>query len=269
MGADANSHPPTSVGVSPPRSLGRQSEHLEELDGSVLSDLTGTGERIDIVGRPRTHTDLDHRGLYLWASERVSGRILDVACGTGHGSELLGGRAQIEIAGLDNNSQAVARAAARVPDGDFRVAVVPPIPFPDASFDVVVTFETVEHLKDDAQFMKEIRRVLRPGGRMLLSTPNKEITSPTGPPTNPWHIREYRLADLLTIVEGAGFQDVEVFCQSGQLDGVVHRIALKLVARFPILCRPGRWWDRLAHGAGEVERWDGRSRPTIWVLACR
>src|SRR5271169_1692250 len=106
-----------------------------------MDGLTAGGERVDIVGRPRTHTELDHRGLYLWASGRVHGDVLDVACGTGHGSELLARHAT--VTGLDSSQQAIGRAAART-TGDFRLATVPPIPFPNDTFNAVVTFETIE-----------------------------------------------------------------------------------------------------------------------------
>jgi SAM-dependent methyltransferase len=141
---------------------------------------------------------------------------------------------------------------------------------PDASFDAVVSFETVEHISDDRAFLTEVRRVLRPGGLLLLSTPNKDVTSPDGPPANPFHVREYLIHDLTRLVTGSGFQEVEVFGQGQVGRRVVNRLALRVVARFPRLCRPGRWWDALAHGRAEVQSpLAGPPPPTFWVIRCR
>jgi hypothetical protein len=114
-----------------------------------------------------------------------------------------------------------------------------------------------------------MRRLLKPGGQLLLSTPNKAVTSPEGPPSNPWHAREYLLPDLLALIRDAAFESIDVFCQGAERTGLSHKLALKVVTTFPQLCQPERWWDRLAHGNGHVRKWDGESVPTIWVLSCR
>ncbi len=230
--------------------------------------LTDGGERVDVGDRPTTHTELDHLCRYQWAASRVRGRrVLDVACGTGYGSELMARHA--DVVGIDNEPSAVEAARARVPSGSFLALSVPPIPQPEHSFDAVVTFETIEHIEDDGGFIREIARLLRSDGCLLLSTPNKAVTSPDGPPSNPWHVREYFLQDLLTLLWSEGFTSVDIYCQGIPRRGRLAAIALRAVATFPVLCKPGRWWDVLAHGTGEVEPWDGASTPLIWVLACR
>jgi SAM-dependent methyltransferase len=229
--------------------------------------LAGGGERIDVHGRPHTHTEQDHLRRYQWALPQITGRVLDVACGTGYGSELMSARA--EVVGIDNEPLAVEAARSRVRGGSFKVANVPPIPEPDHSFDAVVAFETIEHIDDDLEFVREIRRLLKPSGLLLLSTPNKAVTSPNGPPANRWHVREYLLPDLISTIHRADFLAIDVFCQGASGGGLTHTVAHKLVARFPALCRPDRWWDRLAHGNGEVEPWSGGSVPMFWVLSCR
>jgi SAM-dependent methyltransferase len=75
----------------------------------------------------------------------------------------------------------------------------------DNSFDFAVTFQVIEHIKDDIAFVNEIYRVLKPGGMLLLSTPNR----PMSLTRNPWHIREYTAAELSAVV-GKKFQKVEV-----------------------------------------------------------
>ena len=78
------------------------------------------------------------------------------------------------------------------PDVEFRQAVVPPLEFPEASFDCVISFQVIEHIRDDRQFVREIHRVLRPGGRFIVTTPN----APMSLTRNPWHVREYTADEL-------------------------------------------------------------------------
>ncbi len=230
-----------------------------------IAGVTDTGERLDLATGRDSHVKLRHLERYRWAMPLVSGRVLDVACGTGGGSAMLAARA--EVVGLDVDAGAVELARSRDSAVDFRLGAVPPIPCESSEFDTVVSFETIEHLEADREFVAEIHRVLKPGGELLLSTPNKEVSSPDGPPPNPWHVREYRLADLRKLL--TDFDEVEVWMQDPRAEGIAERGARRLIARFPRLCRPGSWWDRLGHGDGTVARWDGRRVPKNWVLRAR
>jgi SAM-dependent methyltransferase len=169
-------------------------------------------ERVDVARRiPRTKEECEHLARYLWAADLVQGDVLDIACGTGYGSRLL---AQVaSVSGVDRAEEAVARARTRV-EGAFLVANVPPIPFADDYFDFVVSFETVEHIPEDGGFVREIRRVLRPGGCLLISTPNSDVSTVDGTPLNEWHIREYTLGSLKDLIEDAGLEVSDVYAQS-------------------------------------------------------
>jgi ubiquinone/menaquinone biosynthesis C-methylase UbiE len=225
-------------------------------------------ERIDVPERVQNHTQEEHRARYAWAAERLSGRVLDVACGTGHGSRVLAGRCT--VAGIDQDKGAVEQASGRVPGGEFIVASVPPIPFGDAAFDAITSFETIEHLDDDVGFMAELRRVLRPGGHLLVSTPNRAVTSPNDAvPKNRYHVREYLLPEFVALARDAGFEQVDVYYQRQAARRVPEYVASAVIARVPSLCRPGRWWDRMAHGTGDVVHWtQDIPSPLFWVLDC-
>jgi SAM-dependent methyltransferase len=226
-------------------------------------------ERIDVGETVHDHNEEEHRARYVWAAALVTGRILDVACGTGHGSALLAARG--EVVGVDRDDVAVARARARVPDGDFELANIPPLPFGDDRFDAAVSFETLEHIRDDRGFAAELRRVVRNGGLVLISSPNRAATSPnTSPPPNPYHVREYLLPDFVELMHAAGFPEVEVWHQRRERQWMTEHLAAAVLARFPRLCVTGTWWDRLGHGTGDVERWAPEIKwPSLWVLACR
>jgi ubiquinone/menaquinone biosynthesis C-methylase UbiE len=223
--------------------------------------MEDNAERVDVRGRPRDHVQLAHRCRYLWALPRIQGDILDVACGTGHGAELLARRGR--VAGVDRSPEAISVARARLPEGDFTIADVPPIPYNGGTFQAVVCFETIEHLADDRGFLDEIRRVMKPGGALLLSTPNRSTYSPGG--TNPWHEREYLLGELTTLLGEAGFRPVGIYCQGEQTAGFVHKTAFRLVSRLPTLCQV----TPLSYYAGKVLLWDRRSEPSIWILEAR
>jgi SAM-dependent methyltransferase len=226
-------------------------------------------EREDVTGRANTHTEAEHLARYLWAATKVSGRVLDIACGAGYGSRILAGAGQ--VTGLDRDARAVATAQIRVVEGRFITAEVPPIPFDDAAFEWAVCFETVEHIADDIALISELRRVVAPEGHLLISTPNRAVTSPNqARPSNPFHVREYLLPELLSLLRASGFDDLRVFYQRKERRRVPEYVASAVIARVPLLCRPGRWWDRLGHGSSQVEPWTTDvTHPLLWVIECR
>jgi ubiquinone/menaquinone biosynthesis C-methylase UbiE len=140
----------------------------------------------------------EHWHRYHFAATLVAGRaVLDVACGTGYGSALLARQAR-RVMGADISNETIEHARAiyaAVTNLEFRQADCAALPFPDASFDAVVSFETIEHIEAQATFLDEVRRVLRPEGLLVLSSPNKLEYSDRRGFANPFHLRElYREA---------------------------------------------------------------------------
>lgn len=137
---------------------------------------------------------------YVEAAKLISGNVLEIGTGSGYGIELLSSKADKFLTIDKFESTVGAEASKTIENVDFRQMNVPPLTgLDDNQFDFVVSFQVIEHIKKDTAFVKEIHRVLKPGGKFIHTTPNKKMSLSR----NPWHIREYtvnELADLLTAV---------------------------------------------------------------------
>jgi len=134
----------------------------------------------------------EHVHRYVFARELVGGlKVLDAACGEGYGTALLATAAS-SATGVDLSEAAVEHARARYPSDRTRFLVSDclELPFDDDEFDCVVSFETLEHLDDHQGLMKEFRRVLKPSGFLLLSSPDKAVYSDQQQNRNEFHVRE-------------------------------------------------------------------------------
>jgi SAM-dependent methyltransferase len=128
---------------------------------------------------------------------------LDIACGEGYGSNLLASAA-LEVTGVDIDGPSIARAEKkyRLDNLAFRQGSADRIPLGDAAVDLVVSFETLEHVSFHEQMLNEIRRVLRPGGVLLMSTPDKRVYSDLRNYRNPFHVRELYAAEFESLIRG-------------------------------------------------------------------
>lgn len=145
----------------------------------------------------------EHAARYFFALSYVEdGSVLDIACGTGYGMLILKKSAK-SVTGVDVDADAAKEA---VIECDDRASVLlgdgTRLPFVDESFDAVTSFETLEHLHRRSEFLAELRRVLRPHGSLVLSTPNSNYTKPVnGKPSNPFHVFEYSPSELRAELE--------------------------------------------------------------------
>ena len=199
--------PPSSSSASEP---GLPTE-LEFPAGSEAMDWTG--ERF--VSRLGGEIRLEHHHRYLAAAPLCAGRdVLDIASGEGFGSALLSCVAE-SVVGVDRDPEAVSFAARNYRAGTgtlrFEVGDCAAIPLPDDSVDVVVSFETIEHIDDHTRFLGEVRRVLRPGGLLLCSTPDRDVYR-SGEEPNEFHQRELNEAEFGALLRGA-FGRVEMLGQ--------------------------------------------------------
>ena len=176
---------------------------------------------------------------YHYAAGLVSGDVLEIGIGMGYGIDVIAPSAT-SYTTIDKSCA----YDASLPDNTrFQQMEVPPIGFADESFDYVISFQVIEHIKRDIDFVKEVSRVLRKGGKFIVSTPN----APMSLTRNPWHIREYteqQLRDLLS----ADFSSIEAYGVNGN-DKIMqyyeqNRRSVERIMRFDILAlqhRLPRW----------------------------
>ena len=172
---------------------------------------------------------------YVEAAKRVCGDILEIGTGTGYGIDIIAPRCRRFVTMDKTRSEELAAMPENV---EFVQATVPPLPFADESFDYVVSFQVIEHIKRDKEFVREVHRVLKKGGKFIVSTPNR----PMSLTRNPWHVREYTAEQLGALL--STFTEVEALGVAGN-ERVwsyyeKNRESVRRIMRFDILRM--QWW---------------------------
>lgn len=167
---------------------------------------------------------------YHKASEIVSGRVLEIGTGMGYGVRIVAPHTE-EFITIDKSE---AYAEPLPENARFLQMAAPPIRFEDESFDYVISFQVIEHIKQDKEFVKEVWRVLKKGGRFIVSTPN----APMSLTRNPWHVREYTGEELQALL-GSEFSEVEMYGVNGNEKIMEYydknRKGVESITRFDIL----------------------------------
>ena len=165
--------------------------------------LKFTGERV-VEGNTPQRIWLDHTARYEFATNYVKDKkVLDIACGTGFGSKILQEKGAKCVFGVDHSKEAVGFASKKyVRNGlKFIIGDIIEIAFPDNFFDVIVSFETIEHVKQHEKALSELQRALKPNGLLIISSPNRKLTSPgksiSDSPDNVFHVVEYLCGEFV------------------------------------------------------------------------
>lgn len=170
------------------------------------------GERLHL-GQDQKHSfALEHLQRYQFAARFVSQKVvLDLGCGEGYGAKMLKEAGAKKVIGIDVDREVIGQANKNYSSTkvSFQTGDAQKLTFKDKSFDLVVSLELIEHLPDYRRYLKEVRRVLKPGGVFVLSTPNKDNYRGL---TSPFHTREFNLEELQKILTGL-FSEVEIFGQ--------------------------------------------------------
>lgn len=217
MGADAGEY----LAAWLPNQTGCAIRVIELLEG-IQRSMEFTGERY--VPTEQGRIRLEHYHRYATVLHLVSGKtVLDVACGEGYGSALMSDVAST-VTGVDISPDAVQHASDTYADKRnlvYRQGSATALQFPDASFDVVISFETIEHLAEQAEMLAEIRRVLREDGVLIISSPNRPVYSEESGEHNEFHVKELDFYEFDALLK-AQFPVTEYYGQRIMMGSVIQ-----------------------------------------------
>ena len=219
----------------------------DDLIYKIMNPYKNVVERI-IPGAVPLDVYLWHIGRYVFASEFISSDslVLDIACGVGYGSYLLAKKRAKKVIGVDISKDAINYAKARYLNNsnniEFLVGDATNMPINSSETDVLVSFETIEHIKNPDAFLMECKRVLKDHGTLILSTPNKYISIKKDV-ENPYHVNELFIEEIIGKLTSLGFEIMSIYGQrpiNSLSDGInikntnkrFMRVITKLIPRF-------------------------------------
>lgn len=178
---------------------------------STGQTLPLTGERT-VPGVPaENYWFRRHEAAYRFAAQHVRGRtVVEVGCGEGYGTAHLA-TAAAHIVGIDYDAGTIEHASRTYPHVAFLRANLAALPVRSQTVDMLVTLQVIEHVWNHAEFIAECFRVLRPGGLLLVTTPNRLTFSPgLEQPVNPFHTREFTAGELVGLLAAGGLRSERV-----------------------------------------------------------
>lgn len=217
-------------------------------------------ERVTSAGRVPPWIRHEHLARYQFVAERASEKVVvDCASGDGTCAQIVGERAR-EVLGFDLSEEAVASARRGTTSSNLRFAVASAtaLSLPDDFADLYVSLETIEHLPDPETFLHEAVRVLKPDGKLICSTPDRDVCNPGNSidsrPWNRFHVREYSQSEFVALL-GRHFEQIELFGQNPKSPGLVklrvgigRRLPGHLIVRLSQALKLPRFlYDRLEH----------------------
>jgi ubiquinone/menaquinone biosynthesis C-methylase UbiE len=181
----------------------------------------------------------DHLERYEFTKDHLKpgARVLDAACGTGYGTEILA-KVAGHVVGLEFNEHALAWAKEHYmhPNTEYLRADLnkPLTMFDDKTFDAIASFETLEHVEDQETMLSEFKRILKPGGLLFLSSPDREIITDKAHTDNHFHVNELSKKEFVEKMKKY-FLLKELYGQSEYYELPWHKKAIKKVAKLDVL----------------------------------
>ena len=197
---------------------------------TTATPLTWTGERC-VPWAPDYQVIYEHYHRYLWAATLLApgSKVLDLASGEGYGSQLLASLGHT-VTGVEFDPAAVAHAKKTYPDVSFEAGDMRKLGDHLADFDAVICFEALEHIVEHDELIAGVRKVLKPGGLFVVSTPDKDVygghshgeahDDEHDHGANPFHLRELNLPEFQEFL-GQAFTHVDVFEQRFAVGSVI------------------------------------------------
>lgn len=194
--------------------------------------MKDTGERLIPEGNHKTLTYGEHLARYQSVLSSVKGKtVVDIASGAGYGTNLIAKHAKL-VTGIDYSIEAIeySKKLYKAKNLKFVQGDAQNIPIKDSSIDVVVSLETIEHIHDPEKFVKEVKRILKPSGQFIVSTPNDDEYIED----NEFHLHEFQLKELKKLINkyfknstyyyqgsyfSAGVYDENLFTKEGSYSG--------------------------------------------------
>lgn len=167
-----------------------------------------------------TVTYSEHLVRYLFAASYVKNKVvLDIASGTGYGSQILAKSGAKSVIGVDLEEEAVKKASSlnKYKNVEYINSDACNLRLANKTFDLIVSFETIEHIKDCKKYLSELRRVLRNDGLLLISTPNVKISKAK----NPFHYKEFTKEEFQELLSDK-FKRVEILDQVNGIASVIR-----------------------------------------------
>jgi len=177
----------------------------------------------------------EHSARYDFAAKYVKNKkVLDIACGVGYGTKILLNAGSKEVIGCDISSESIDYAKQHYSNKQitFKVQDATKLDFTDNYFDCIVSFETIEHVDDYNAVLKEFYRVIKKNGTLIISTPNKDVSSKgKDKPENPFHVKEFTISEISDLLS-QNFNSVELYSQMLIIPLNFKRLLIRSIIQF-------------------------------------
>ncbi len=173
----------------------------------------------------------EHLVRYELAKQLVKDKIvLDIACGSGYGAKIMAQAGAKQVIAIDIDKETIKEAQKNKKEKNlkYKIGNAQKIDFENEKFDIITSFETIEHLQQPSKYLKELSRIIKKDGIILISTPNKEVYKEK----NPYHYREYTEQEFKNELS-AYFPNIKIFYQKNGLVSFIGNNNKKIIAKEP------------------------------------